>query len=164
MDQPDVSIDILQDEVLLEIFDSYRKLVIRNERMWDWQKLLHVCRRWRYLVLASPRRLDLRIECNRSTPTSKLLDIWPPFPISISCDPWDRIRDNHNIIAALQRRDRISHINFSCMTWEEMEPFASAMARDGPFPVLTHLRVHPFEDDLPAVLPDSFLGGSAPRL
>jgi hypothetical protein len=162
MVQPDVTIDILQDDVLLEIFDSYRKLVIRNEGMWDWQKLLHVCRRWRYIVLASPRHLNLQIECGRSTPTIKLLDIWPRFPISIYCDPLDRNRDNHNILAALQQRDRISQIDFSYMAWQEMEPLTSAM--DGPFPVLTHLRVRPFKSDLPAELPDSFLGGSAPRL
>jgi hypothetical protein len=48
------------------------------------------------------------------------------------------------------------------MTWQEMELLASAM--DSPFPVLTDLRVSPSESDLPAELPDAFLGGSAPRL
>ena len=72
MDQHDVTIDVLQDDVLLEVFDSYRKLVIQIDGMWNWQPLLHVCRRWRYLVLESPRRLDLQIKCGRSTPTRKL--------------------------------------------------------------------------------------------
>ena len=96
------------------------------------------------------------------------MDIWPPFPISISCYPWGSqgIRGNHNIFAALQQRNRISHINFSGITRMEMEQFAAMM--DEPFPALTDLRVRTLETDLgpagKAELPDSFLGGSAPRL
>jgi len=156
-----------QDDVLLEIFDSYRKLVSRPDGMWKWQKLLHVCQRWRYIVLASPRRLDLQIECDRRTPTWKSLDIWPPFPISLSCNPWlSEGRGNHNVFAALRQPNRISQIDFSGVTYTEVEQFAAAM--DEPFPVLTDLRVCTFAMDVDPVgtaeLPDSFLGGSAPRL
>jgi len=165
--QPDVTIDTLQDDVLLEIFDSYRKLMSWHDGMWNWQKLLHICRRWRYIVLESPRRLNLQIECNRSTPTKKLLDIWPPFPISISCYPWgsEGARGNHNIFAALHRRDRVSQIDISDITCTEVEQFTAAM--DEPFPFLTNFCVRTFEIAESAVvaeLPDSFLGGSAPRL
>ena len=166
--QPDVTINTLHDDVLLEIFDSYRRLVSWYDGMWKWQKLLHVCRRWRYIVLASPRRLDLQIECNRHTPTRKLLDIWPPFPISLSSYPWgsEGTRGNHNIFAALQRPNRISQIDFSDMSCLEVEQFAAMM--DVPFPVMTDLCVHTLEMDLvppvTAELPDSFLGGSALHL
>ena len=166
--QPDVTIDMLQDDVLLEIFDSYRRLVSRHASMWKWQKLLHICRRGRYIVLASPRRLNLQIECDRRTPTRKSLDIWPPFPISLSCYPGGRrgTRGNHNIFAALQRHNRISQVNFSGITYMELEQFAAAM--DEPFPILTDLFVRGLEMDVDpssiAKLPDSFLGGSAPRL
>ena len=168
--RPDVTIDVLQDDVLLEIFDFYRNCVVRFDGMWDWQLLLHVCRRWRYIVLASPRRLDLQIKCNRSTPARKLLDIWPPFPIFISCDSWGEDLENDDILAALQRRNRISEIDFWCGYWWEMEQFASAIG--GPFPVLTHLTVHVSQtqslmvasDSVTEKLPDSFLGGSAPLL
>jgi len=159
---------MLHDDILLEIFDSYRRLVSRFDGMGEWQKLLHVCRRWRYIVLASPRRLDLRIECNRRTPTRKLLDIWPPFPISISCYPWGSgsAHGDRNIFAALQRPNRISHIDLSDISSMEVEQFAAAM--DEPFPILTDLCVHTFEMYLEppgtAELPDSFLGRSAPRL
>ena len=155
---------MLQDDVLLEIFDFYRKLVSRHNGMWKWRKLLHICQRWRYIVLASPRRLDLRIECDRRTPTWKLLDIWPPFPISVSYESWGA-RGVHNIFAALQRRNRISQIDFSRLTCGELEQFAPAM--DEPFPILTDLCVQTFKADLPGVtaeLPDSFLGGFAPCL
>jgi len=166
--QPDVTIYMLHDDVLLEIFDSYRRLVSWFDGMRKWQKLLHVCRRWRYIVLASPGRLDLQIECNRRTPTRKLLDIWPPFPISISCYPWgsEGTRGNRNIFAALQQPNRISQIDFSDISSMEVEQFAAAM--DEPFPVLTDLCVHTFEmylePPVTAELPDSFLGRSAPRL
>ena len=168
--QPDVTIDMLHDDVLLEIFDFYRKLASWNDGMWNWQELLHVCRRWRYIILASSRRLDLQIECDRSTPTWDLLDVWPPFPISLSCYPWrgEGTRGNHNIFAALKRRNRISQIDFSDITCMEVGYFATAM--DEPFPVLTDLRLGTLKMDRnrkPAVtaeLPNSFLGGSAPRL
>jgi len=166
--QSDMTINMLHDDVLLEIFDSYRRLVSRYDGLWKWQKLLHVCRRWRYIVLASPRRLDLQIACNRRTPTTKLLDIWPPFPISISCYPWgsEDTRGNHNIFAALQRPNRISQIDFSDMSCMEVKQFVAMM--DEPFPILTDLCVQTFEMDMDpyatAELPDSFLGGSAPRL
>ena len=158
---------MLQDDVLLEIFDSYRRFVFWYNGLWPWKKLLHVCRRWRYIVLASPRRLDLNIACNRSTPTRKLLDIWPPFPISLSCYPWNSegIRGNHNVFAALQQRNRISCINLSGITRMEVEQFAAMM--DESFPILTDLTVDidmTPEPPITAELPDSFLGGSAPRL
>jgi len=165
--QPDVTIDMLQDDVLLYIFDSYRNLVSRPDGMWKWQKLLHICQRWRHIVLASPRRLDLRIECDRRTPTWKLLDIWPPFPIYVTYDPRCRegARGIHNIFAALQRRNRISQIDLYSMTSREVDQIADAI--DEPFPVLTDLSVQTLSADLPDVtaeLPDSFLGGSAPCL
>jgi len=84
-----------------------------------------------------------------------------------SC-PWgsEGTRGNHNIFAALQRPNRISQIDFSDMSCMEVEQFAAMM--DEPFPILTDLCVHTFEMNrdppVTAELPDSFLGGSAPRL
>ena len=148
--------------------------------MWNWQKLLHVCRRWRHIILASPRRLDLRIACNPRTPTRKLLDIWPPFPISVSSSPWLRTdaRGKDNVIAALERRDRVFAINLSGIPRAELDHIVATMAE--PFPALTHLHVHPDYDymkpdwDLTNIemmatlvalpLPNRFLGGSAPHL
>ena len=102
-----MTINMLHDDILLEIFDSYGKLVIWIEGILYWQKLLYVCRRWRYLILGSARHLDLQIRCFRDTHVRKLFDTWPAIPISIICRPSTRVgtRSNHNIIAALQRRD-----------------------------------------------------------
>jgi len=166
---------MLHDNALLEIFDSYRKLVRHLDGMWKWQKLAHVCRRWRHIVLASPRRLDLRIACNPRTPTRRLLDIWPPFPISISGLTWLRTdaRCKDNVIAALERRDRVFEIDLSYIPSAELGQIASTM--EEPFPALTRLRVHPDSRKLDLTtrevtrvaalpLPNAFLGGSAPRL
>ena len=174
---PNVTIDVLHDDALLEIFDSYRKLMSRYNGMWKWQKLLHICRRWRYIVLSSPQRLNLRIACTPRTPTRKLLDIWPPFPISVSSIPWDKTdaRCKDNIIAALERRDRVFEIDLSYIPSAELDQIVSAMEQ--PFPVLTHLHVHPDNRkmdwiDMEATvtripvppLPNALLDGSAPRL
>jgi len=67
---------MLPDDVLVEIFFYVNIATIFDwdrDRDWDWDwdwrsvknpwlALVHVCRRWRYLVLASPRRLNLRLE------------------------------------------------------------------------------------------------------
>jgi hypothetical protein len=49
----------------------------------EWHTLVHVCRRWRDLVFASPRRLNLRLLCRKDTPVREMLDIWPALPIVI---------------------------------------------------------------------------------
>jgi hypothetical protein len=95
-----------------------------------------------------------------------LLDIWSPFPIVIEDDYmeiWEEELDN--IIAALEHPDRVCSIDLtdfsSSVVWEKL-----AEALLVPFPeltrlVLTHMLLSP---DHAPVLPDSFLGGSAPRL
>ena len=162
---PNVTIDMLHDDALLEIFDSYRQLVSYfDNEIWEWKKLLHVCRRWRHIVLSSPRRLNLRITCDPRTPTRKLLDIWPPFPISVSSSStiMTDARQKDNIIAALERRDRVFRISLYNIPSAELDQIASAMQE--PFPALTRLRVMELAMTRVAVppLPNGFLGGSAP--
>jgi len=171
--QLEVKIARLPDEVLLDIFDFYRAefeafpLAFSG---WKWQTLTHVCRRWRHLVLASPRRLDLRIACNTRTPTRKSLDIWPPFPISVTYDYLESMLDiqfvhdaqgEENILAALEQSHRIYEIALFGLTNTELERFAAAMQE--PLPALTHFGLYSL-DVTPVVLPETFLGGSAPRL
>src|SRR5216683_7810720 len=83
-----VSINILPDDVLLEIFDLYMILPQRypydDEQVDAWHKLVHVCQRWRHVVFNSPRRLDLRLRCTDRTLVTNMLDIWPALPIVIS--------------------------------------------------------------------------------
>jgi hypothetical protein len=67
-----MTMDVLPDDVLLEIFDFHLK---RTEDMDAWHTLIHVCRKWRHLVLSSSRRLNLRIFCTDKRPVREMLDI-----------------------------------------------------------------------------------------
>ena len=128
---------------------------------WDWGLLVHVCRRWRQVVFASPRRLDLRILCTTRTPARKNLGIWPSFPITISdfhCG--NSNEDEDNLIAALEHSDRVSEVALE-VAGSQLGTFTMVMHK--PFPVLTSLYIASEDANTP-VLPAEFLGGSAPCL
>ena len=65
-----------------------------------------------------------------------------------------------NIIAALERRDRISDIFISDIRGPELEKLVPVLNK---LPVLTRFFLQSFDESVP-VLPETFLGGSAPRL
>jgi len=71
-----------------------------------------------------------------------------------------RLRGVTNVIAALEQRDRVSAITLLNIPNPLLKKFA---AMKDPFPELKYLHLTP-EDENPPTLPDSFLGGSAPRL
>lgn len=75
---------MLPDNVLLKIFDFYRANLnhfFLTRAVWEWHVLVHVCQRWRKIVFASPRHLNLQIPCRYGTPVRKDLRIWPALPI-----------------------------------------------------------------------------------
>ncbi|KAI0288127.1 hypothetical protein BC826DRAFT_710132 [Russula brevipes] len=151
----------LTDDALLDIFDFY----LNDKGPQDihkWHTLVHVCRRWRDIVFASPRRLNLRLLCDRDTPSWAMLDIWPALPIEIH-DNWTRRcpMGPDNIIAALEHPDRVCSIQLHEFPSSVGELLAVEM--QVPFPELTRLELWSSASDISA-LPDSFLGGSAPRL
>ena len=155
---PRVTIGTLPDNVLLDIFDFYRKAEIHDPWPWPWNRLVHVCQRWRYIVFASPLRLDLWLLCTSTTPVRKTLDVWPPLPIEIFSNSVDD--DMANIIATLEHCDRVRKITFLDLTslqWERLAPMMQE-----PFPALTSLQLRTY-GTAPS-LPDMFFGGSAPRL
>jgi hypothetical protein len=153
---------MLHDDVLLEIFDFYVDEEIEDQEekqsMEAWQTLVHVCRRWRSLVFASPRRLDLRLVCTAGT-SARDMDVWPALPLEIRDDISSKRVDN--IISVLKLRDRVCKIDLDCVTESKMEEICRVM--EEPFPDLTDLRLGADPNATPQ-LPDSFLGGSAPRL
>ena len=131
-----------------------------------WRNLIHVCRRWRNLVFASPRRLNLRLVCTRIKPVKDMLDIWPTFPIVIDDQELGRPRRSRmervgNTIAALEHRDRVCQIILENIPLSLFPILAEVMQES--FPMLTRLQLDS-EDDSPVLDPESFLGGSAPRL
>jgi hypothetical protein len=157
-----LSINILPDDVLLEIFDFY--VILRHgyyEQCVDaWHTLVHVCQRWRYVVFDSPHRLDLQLLCTDRTPVTNMLDIWPALPIVISANLPLPASGVTNIISALQQHNRVCTIDIDGVPNSLLKEFA---AMQEPFPALTDLELRS-SDENAAVLSDSFLGGSAPSL
>ena len=155
-----VTIDILPDDVLLDIYNLYREDDPLPSRIMWWKPLVDVCKRWRHLIFASPQSLRLKLLCSPRTPVRESLDIWPPLPMVVRYQPTEA-GGEENVIAALKHRNRVSEIRFERLTSSVLERFAAMMQE--PLPALTCLRLHSI--DLPApVLPDTFLGGSAPCL
>ena len=158
---------MLPDDILIEIFDFYVDGDFKNEKIQDWMTLVHVCRRWRIIVFQSPRRLNLRLVYTPLTPP-RALDIWPPLHLII----YDVTRidgeDVDDTIAALEHNDRVCQIRLIYRSYSQITLVAESAAMLKPFPELTHLEIKFFDMtsdwyDGPT-LPDSFLGGTAPRL
>ena len=163
-----ITISALPDDVLLEIFDFYldvdQWLRFINPKGHDdlWHPLVHVCRRWRCIVSASPRRLNLRLLFTEARPVKR--NIWPELPISISAEipksGRPRSQGVNNIVAVLkQHHNRICQI----IIWNTPISLLNELAAIKPFPALIHLALWRTDESAP-VLPDSFLEGSAPRL
>ena len=138
-----------------------------KQRIEKWITLAHVCRLWRSVVFQSPRRLNLRLLCGPNTPARDTLDIWPPLPLiiryvgSISHGEPSSV---DNIIAALERDDRVCQIKLNFYSSSQMGYVADSAAMQKPFPELTDLHLSLFVDRPGPILPKSFLGGTAPRL
>ena len=152
-----ISTDTLSDDVLLAMFDfcadEYQDT--KEERGVAVTGTPCVCRRWRTIVFGSPRHLNLRLVCTENTPVRDTLEVWPPFPLVTHTSLSEGVGD---IVAVLEHRDRVDRIYFSRADHSALETVLAAMLE--PFP---DLRVLSRDETLP-VVPDSFLGGSAPRL
>ena len=148
----------LPDDILLEIFSFYVDEICKIDA---WHILVHVCHKWRIIVFASPCRLRLRLLCTNEKPVKKTLNVWPALPIVIRVFTMtSRLRGVTNVIAALEQRDRVCEITLLNIPNPLLKKF---VAMNNPFPELEYLHLAP-EDENPPTLPDSFLGGSAPRL
>jgi F-box-like len=170
------TIGSLPDNVLIEIFDFYQVEMVpfmeyKHEHPWDWEKLVHVCRRWRYIIFESPVRLNLELICTEKSPVRKLLDVWPPFPLIIQFNlsfsgdyiqtkRYEPIDAADNLIAALERRDRIRGIHL--FVSQEHQRIVTARQWEESFPALRSLTFASVFAEI--VLPDTFLNGSTPCL
>lgn len=163
-----MTIEMLPDDILLEIFDHHR-LAAQEYALfgpWEWHRLAHVCQRWRSVIFTSPRRLNLRLVYTYKKPVRKTLDCWPALPISIW---YPRLVLNHplthadeaNVISALEHSDRICEINLT-LTRPLLEKLTPLM--QDPFPALEYLQLGSRDLMGSLVLPSGFLGGFTPRL
>jgi hypothetical protein len=152
-----VTIGVLPNDVLLKIFAFYV-----DETRWNygWHPLVQVCRKWRNIALGSPYHLNLQLVHTEKTPMRKTLEVWPPLPIVIKGDYYSK-SGRDNLMATLEHNDRVCEIKLwfiSNLLWDRI-----LAAMQVPFPRLTHLDFW-FTGSPASVVPDSFLGGSAPRL
>ena len=156
-----VTIDILPDDVLLEIFDFYMATnIFRPDNRW--QTLVHVCRTWRNVIFKSPIRLNLQLICSERTPVREKLGVWPLLPIVV-CHIGHAKHSTlgvDNIVAALERNDRIRQITLKFLNPQKSESILEAMQE--PFPALTTLMLS--GDKMAPIIPVSSFGGSAPHL
>ena len=157
-----ITVQTLPDNVLLEIF-KYHRLASLRSGPWKWYRLAQVCRRWRFIVYTHPRLLDLPIILTNTNP------IWetPDFlPADIPVIMWYRDslsdKDADNIFNTLKNPARICEIDID-MTRFLLVKCASLLKES--FPALEYLRLGQSTTRWGAlIIPDNFLGNSAPRL
>jgi hypothetical protein len=130
---------------------------------WDcqcwWYKLAQVCWRWRYLILASPSYLDLRLLCTYGVPVADMLAHSPPLPLTIYyCrDREMSTEDEEGALLALSHRDRVRRI---CLLLQASTLRKFILVMDEQFPVLERIYVACRPDES-TILPRTF---QAPNL
>jgi len=127
----------------------------RGSECW-WYNLAQVCRRWRFLVLASASHLNLYLVCTFGTPVAEMLANSPPLPLAINYVDENReltTEDERGILFVLQRRRRIRHVRL-CIPVSNLRRVILAM--DGEFPMLEYLFIRSLADDKSVILPETF--------
>ncbi|KAI0267806.1 hypothetical protein BC834DRAFT_58977 [Gloeopeniophorella convolvens] len=160
--------NLLPENVLLEIFairayedtDSWAQ-------PWRWDKVAHVCRTWRRVVLSSPRRLKLFLRCTYGNPIVDILSHLSHFPILIDYYHDERRtltpEDEDNIVYALRQSSRIVQISVP-ITPSLATKLATVPWGEKPFGRLIHLNLFCSKDRPGVTLPGKFLSASTPRL
>jgi hypothetical protein len=176
--------DKLPEDVLLEIFDAYRrlyKLEFNYENVWNsrngWFKLAHVCQSWRRVVLLSPSRLHVHLLFTpRRSSSEPMLKCLPSFPILVdySAASWTEKEQNLALEALTgMHRGRVRTI---ALRWFDTDMAEILKALGHPFPELESLEIchgpmyqrpmyefdYDYEGEL--ILPTTLLSGSAPCL
>ncbi|KAF8259153.1 hypothetical protein EI94DRAFT_1752348 [Lactarius quietus] len=148
---PRMTASKLNDDVLLNIFDWYRLYNTTNEvpsevQRWNferwWYKPIHVCRKWRHLILTSPTRLDLHLVCTYGIPVEAMLSHSPPLPLIIYYPEIPgkiSAADEESAIFALQHHERVRRIHIAAPTTVLCKLFK---AMDCEMPMLERLSLH----------------------
>ena len=147
---PRVTGSELNNDLLLEIFDWYRLYHTttsgNEDQGWNlehwWYKPIHVCRKWRQLILTSPTRLDLHLVCTYGIPVEAMLSHSPPLPLIIYYPEIPgkiSAADQESAIFALQQHDRVRRIHVAAPTVVLCNLFK---AMDDEFPMLERLSLH----------------------
>ena len=150
---PTVSIHILDDDSLLNIFYLYRPFLLGKDEdgdghLWGgddgwergrwWYGLSHVCRRWRRVILGSASYLGISLVCAIGTPVADMLAQSPPLPLDI--DYWDEddtaAKDEEGAILALKQYSRVRRVRL-IIPVASLQKLIAAM--DDEYPILEYL-------------------------
>jgi hypothetical protein len=161
-----ITIEMLSEDILLEIFDFYRLNAVKQSRgsPWKWHRLAHVCRKWRHIISMSPRRLDLQILCTSGASIERILGSWPTLPLIVRFKghPESHSLPN-NIAAALRHPDRLCELDL-----DVTGPIARSIVDESmqqPFQALKCIRITAKDAMRPSLLVRSaFLGGCVQHL
>lgn len=161
-----ITIEMLSEDILLEIFDFYRLNAVKQSRgsPWKWHRLAHVCRKWRHVISMSPRRLDLQILCTSGASIERILDSWPTLPLIVR---FKGHRESHslpnNVAAALRHPDRLCELDL-----DVTGPIARLIVDESmqkPFQALKCIGITVNDASRPSLLVrGAFLGGSVQHL
>ncbi|KAF8269957.1 hypothetical protein EI94DRAFT_1724000 [Lactarius quietus] len=138
---PHHTIDWLNDDILLEIFNCYR---LNNEFLWtyrrEWLKLSQVCQRWRHLIYDFAFHLGMQIHCTPGARTVDTLDHLPSMPLHVEYRYGGRMtkRTELGLYHALRLRDRLFKISLHLPPSILHKCFA---LMDKTFPILAHLKL-----------------------
>ena len=102
-----------------------------------WYALVHVCRRWRNIILGSATYLGLSLLCTYGTPVAEMLAHSPPLPLVVSYFTKGRYpttEDEEGIILALKQRDRVRRVRFNNAVMQKL-----IVAMDEEYPILEYL-------------------------
>ena len=132
---------------------------IRDERCMAYAGVrLSKMVKHRTWVTTSPGSADFLLSENTSEGQIGSL---ATFPIVLTIDSHRRLSED-NILATLEHHDRVCQIeiwNIPRSLWDKALPLMQK-----PFPILSDLSLRYTDHRMASVIPDSFLGGSAPRL
>ncbi|KAH9175952.1 hypothetical protein EDB89DRAFT_240045 [Lactarius sanguifluus] len=155
------TINMLNDDILLSIFDDYR---LDDENAWNvrlgWRKPSQVCQRWRHLAYSSAFHLGMHLLCTNGTSIAEMLDHLPPLPLFVNYRFTDVTvsglgQDELGIRDALRLRGRVRRIDLHLPS-SILQKFLMLM--DEPFPVLEHLSLSSTVDNTTTpILPTTFL-------
>ena len=164
-----VPIHILDDDSLLNIFYLYRPNFLGEDdddldrltggrESWNrgrwWYQLVHVCQRWRNLILGSASYLRLSLVCTNGTLVENVLADSPHLPLTVDYMGWDSItaEDEEGILLALKQRHRIRHLR---LFFPERILRRLFVAIEGEFPILELLIVVPWPKNTALMLPET---------
>ena len=115
-------------------------------------------------MFGSPNFLDLRLVCGPKT-RLELTGVWPPLPITITNYLYRQFPEDYDFDSVFVHHNRVSKIYLVELKSSPLQRLATAMQVQ--FPALISLRLHFDASRLGypvPVLPNGFLGASAPNL